>query len=300
MSDNAKSLKIGFIGTGNIGQPIVRNLLRNGWPVTVWNRTPARYADLVAAGAAAAATPRELAASTDVVIAMLMAPEHLDGLLDGPDGILAGVHSGSIFIDMATGPPRHAQWLAGRFAAKGVPALDTPVQGGVKAAEEGALTVAVGGERAAYERALPVLQSVGKLVVYVGAAGSGQLTKLAHQMICAVTLQGIAEAFAIAKRFGADQAALYDVLSAGLSASPLLKNNGRKIISGDFTPGRPLWMYEKDRTNLAGTIEGTGLETPFARDALDRMYAIMQNGGSDWDEMALYTLLIPESAPSKR
>src|ERR1700761_299579 len=101
MSDNAKSLKIGFIGTGNIGQPIVRNLLRNGWPVTVWNRTPARYADLVAAGATAAATPRELAASTDVMIAMLMAPEHLVGLLDGPDGLLAGAHAGGIFIDMA-------------------------------------------------------------------------------------------------------------------------------------------------------------------------------------------------------
>jgi 2-hydroxy-3-oxopropionate reductase len=297
MSDDAKTRKIGFVGTGNIGQPIIRNLLRSGWPVTVWNRTPARYADLVAAGASAAATPRELAASTDIVIAMLMAPEHLDGLLDGPDGILAGVHAGSIFIDMATSPPRHAQWLAGRFAEKGVPALDTPVQGGVKAAEDGTLTVAAGGDRAAYERALPVLQTVGKLVVYVGAAGSGQLTKLAHQMICAVTLQGIAEAFAIAKVFGADQAGVYDVLNAGLSASPLLKNNGRKIVNGEFTSGRPLWVYEKDRTSLAETLTGTGLETPFARDALDRMYALMQNGGSDWDESALYTLLVPQAVP---
>lgn len=290
-------MKIGFIGTGNIGGPIARNLLRNGWPVTVWNRTPARYAGLVAAGAQAAPTPRELVAATDIVIAMLMAPEHLDGLLDGPDGILAGVHAGSIFIDMATSPPRHAQWLAGRFAAKGVPALDTPVQGGVKAAEEGTLTVAAGGDRGAYERALPVLQNVGKLVVHVGPAGSGQLAKLAHQMICAVTLEGIAEAFAIAKVFGADQAALYDVLMAGHSASPLLKNNGRKIVNGDFAPGRPLWVYEKDRLNLAGTLEGTGLETPLARAALDRMYAIMQNGGSEWDESALYTLLVPEAAP---
>jgi len=197
---------------------------------------------------------------------------------------------------MATSPPRHAQWLAGRFAEKGVPALDTPVQGGIKAAEDGTLTVAAGGDRAAYERALPVLQSVGKLVVYVGAAGSGQLTKLAHQMICAVTLQGIAEAFAIAKVFGADQAGVFDVLNAGLSASPLLKMNGRKMIGGDFTSGRPLWVYEKDRLNLAGTLADTGLETPFARDALERMYEIMQNGGADRDESALYTLLIPSSA----
>lgn len=297
MSDNAKALKIGFIGTGNIGQPIIRNLLRNGWPVTVWNRTPARYADLVAAGASAAATPRELAASTDIVIAMLMAPEHLDGLLDGPDGILAGVHVGSIFIDMATSPPRHAQWLAARFAEKGVPALDTPVQGGIKPAEDGTLTVAVGGDRAAYERALPVLQTVGKVVAYVGASGSGQLTKLAHQMICAVTLQGIAEAFALAKVFGADLAALYDVLTVGLSASPLLKTNGQNIVNGDVKSGRPLWVYEKDRANLAGTIADTGLETPFSRDALERMYSIMQNGGGDWGESALYTLLIPEAAP---
>jgi 3-hydroxyisobutyrate dehydrogenase-like beta-hydroxyacid dehydrogenase len=265
----------------------------------VWNRTPARYADLVAAGAKAAATPRELAASTDIVIAMLMAPEHLDGLLDGPDGILAGVHAGSIFIDMATSPPRHAQWLAKRFAEKNVPALDTPVQGGVKAAGDGTLVISVGGERAAYERALPVLESAGRLVVYLGPAGSGQLAKLAHQMICAVTLEGIAEAFAVAKVFGADQAALLETLMNGLSASALLKNNAPKIISGNFKANRPLWMYEKDRTALASTLEGTSLETPAAKEALDRMYSIIQNGGSELDEIALYTLLVPESAPAK-
>lgn len=294
MSDTAKSRKIGFVGTGNIGQPIIRNLLRNGWPVTVWNRTPARYAALLDEGATAAATPRELAASTDVLVAMLMAPEHLDALLDGPDGLLAGVHPGSIFIDMATSPPRHAMWLAEQFAAKNVPALDTPVQGGVRAAAEGTLTVMAGGDRAAFESVKPILETVGKLVVYVGGPGCGQLTKLAHQMVVASTLQGIAESFALAKTFGADQAAMHEVLMAGFSAGPLMKNNAPRIFNDDFTPGRPLWMYEKDRNNLAGTVEGTGLTLPVATEALERIYSMVKDGRGELDETAIYKLLIPD------
>jgi 2-hydroxy-3-oxopropionate reductase len=288
--------RIGFIGTGNIGQPIIRSLMRNGFPVAVWNRTAARYADLVAEGATARATPRELAASSDVVIAMLMEPANLDAQLDGPDGILAGIQPGSLFMDMATSPPRHAQWLAEKFAAKSVPALDTPVQGGVRAATDGSLRVWVGGERPAYERVLPVLQAIGKLIVYVGAAGSGQMTKLCHQIVVAVTLQGLAESFALARMFGTDLAAMREVLLAGFSAGPLLKNVAPRMITRDWKPGRPLWMYEKDRANLADSLKGTGLELPISHDVFERMYSLIADGKSELDEMALYTLLDPDPA----
>jgi 2-hydroxy-3-oxopropionate reductase len=291
---NVNSLpQIGFLGTGSIGQPIIRNLLKAGYPVAVWNRTPARYADLLTAGATATATPRELAAKSDVLIAMLMEPAHLDALLDGPDGILAGMKPGSIFIDMGTNPPRHAQLLAKTFAAKSVDALDTPVQGGVKAALDGTLAVMVGGKKDAYERVLPMLQTIGKTIVYVGEAGSGQLTKLCHQIVCAVTIEALAESFALAKSFGADGAAVREVLMAGLAAGPLLKNGAPKMISGDFTAGRPMWLYDKDRTHLAEALEGTSLKLPIATEVFERMHGMIASGSGDLDETALYTLLDP-------
>lgn len=287
-------LRIGFIGTGNIGAPIVRSLLRGGFTVSVWNRTPARYADLLTAGATACATPRELAAASDVVIAMLVEAVHLDALLEGPDGILAGVRAGSVFIDMATSAPRHAQRLETIFAAKAVAALDTPVQGGVKAAEDGTLTVMAGGDRAAYERVLPVLRAIGKTMVYAGPAGCGQLTKLAHQLVLAVTLEAIAESLALAKTFGADQSAVREVMLAGLAAGPVLKNNAPRMIARDWKPGRPLWLYAKDRANLADALSGTGLELPIAHQVFERMQQLIDDGRGELDETVLYTLLDPD------
>ena len=289
-------MRIGFIGTGNIGQPIVRSLLRGGFPVAVWNRTPARYAELLKAGATASATPRELAAASDVLIAMLVEAVHLDALLHGPDGVLAGIRPGSIFIDMATSPPRHAQKLAAIFAAKSVAALDTPVQGGVKAAEDATLTVMAGGERDAYERALPVLAAIGKTIVYVGPAGCGQLTKLCHQLVLASTLEALAEAFALAKTFGADQTAVREALLNGLTAGPLLKNNVPRMIARDWKPGRPLWLYDKDRANLADTLKETPLELPIARESFERMHRLIESGRGELDESELYTMLDPETA----
>jgi 2-hydroxy-3-oxopropionate reductase len=209
---------------------------------------------------------------------------------------LAGIAAGSVFVDMATSPPRHAQWLESVFAAKSVAVLDAPVQGGVKAAAEGTLSVMVGGKRDAYERVLPLLESIGKSIVYVGPAGSGQLTKLAHQVICAVTLEALAESFALAKMFGTDLAAMHEVLSNGLASGPLLKMSAPAMFDPTFKPVRPLWLYAKDRANLADTLKGTPLELPIATDVFDRMNVLLEKGGSELDEMALYSLLEPKTA----
>jgi len=294
MSTDTAWPRIGFIGTGNIGQPIIRSLMRGGFRVAVWNRTPARYAELVAEGAMATATPRELAAGSDVLIAMLMEAAHLDALLNGPDGILAGVRPGSIFIDMGTNPPRHAQRLAKIFAEKSVAALDTPVQGGVKAAIDGTLTVMAGGDRDAYERVIPILQAVGTKIVYVGAAGAGQLTKLCHQVVLAITLEAVTESFALANVFGADLDAVREVLMSGLSASPVLKNSAPRIAARDWKPGRPIWLYDKDRTALAEALHGTSLELPIAHQVFERIHRFIADGNGELDETALYTLLDPD------
>ncbi len=140
---------------------------------------------------------------------------------------------------------------------------------------------------------LPVLQSIGKVVVYVGGAGCGQLTKLCHQVMLAVTLEGLAETFALAKMFGADQAAVHQVLMNGLAAGPVMKNNAPRMFARDWKPGRPMWLYDKDRSNLADTLSGTSLELPIARETFERIHRMIADGHGELDEMAIYTLLDP-------
>jgi 2-hydroxy-3-oxopropionate reductase len=292
-------MRIGFLGTGTMGHPMARRLVRAGFEVTVWNRTPQKYADLVAEGASAAATPREAAARSDVLIAMLMEPAHLDALLEGPDGVFAGLPRAAIFIDMGTNPPRNAQRLTQLFADHAATALDAPVRGGVKGAEDGSLLIMAGGDRTAYERALPVLEALGKTIVYVGGPGSGQLAKACHQLIVAITLEAVAEALALADAFGADQRTVRDVLLAGQSTSPVLKRQGARMVARDWTPGRPIRHYIKDRANVADALAGTGLDLPLADAVFARIGALVESGNGELDESALYTLLDASSATSR-
>jgi 2-hydroxy-3-oxopropionate reductase len=282
---------IGFFGTGTMGHPMVRCLLEAGYPVSVWNRTPAKYADLVRDGASAPGTPRAVAAQSDVLIAMLMEPAHLDAILDGPDGMLAGARTNGIFIDMGTNPPHNAQRLERVFAERGVAALDAPVRGGVKGAIDGTLLIMAGGERAAYERVLPIFDALGSKSVYVGTSGCGQLAKAAHQLVVAVTLQAAAEALALAHSFGADQERVREVLLAGQAASPVLKRQGARMIKRDWLPGRPVRHFLKDRANMEDALAGTALALPLAQAAFERIGAFVAAGNGELDESAIYTLL---------
>jgi 2-hydroxy-3-oxopropionate reductase len=293
------AVRVGFLGTGTMGHPMARRLLGAGFALTVWNRTPQKYADLVAEGAQPADTPRAAAAQSDVLIAMLMEPAHLDALLHGPDGVLAGLKPGTIFIDMGTNPPRNAQRLAGLFAEHAVTALDAPVRGGVNGAVAGSLLIMAGGERDAYDRVLPLFQAMGQTIIYVGGAGSGQVAKAAHQLIVAITLEAVAEALALAQAFGADQRLVRDVLLAGQSTSPVLERQGARMVARDWTPGRPIRHYVKDRANVADALAGTGLTLPLASAVFERINAFVEAGNGELDESALYSLLEPSSVTSR-
>ena len=293
MTVTARPERIGFFGTGIMGAPMARNLLRSGFQLAVWNRTPAKYAELVNEGATAPGTPRAVAAISDVVISMLVEPEHLDAILHGPEGILAGVKPGSTFIDMSTGPPRVARRLTDLFAQRSVAALDAPVRGGVGSAVDGSLMVMAGGEKATFERALPVLEAIGKTVIYAGPTGSGRIAKTAHQLVAAATIQAVAEALALAKEFGADQTGVREVLLKGASATPMLKAESEKMIARDWKAGLPLWVFLKDAVNMDDTLSGTGLKLPVGQATFDRIRQLVQNGQGDLDASALYTLLDP-------
>jgi len=285
--------RIGFFGTGRMGAPMVRSLLRNGYRVAVWNRTPEKYAALLSEGASAPGTPRDVAAESDVLIAMLWESAHLDAILSGPEGILAGLRPNSIFIDMGTSPPRHAQQLAELFAKHSVGSLDAPCRGNVQAAVDATLLIPVGGGKDVFERASPVLEAIGKTIVYVGEAGSGQTALACHQIIMAVTTEAVAEALALAKVFGADQERVRDVLLAGLSNSPVLRSRSARMIARDWEAGHPVKLWLKDRANVADALQGTSLRLPIAEAVYERIHEFVQRGHGELDDSALYMLLDP-------
>lgn len=291
MTVAAGSLRIGFFGTGIMGTPMARNVLRNGFALNVWNRTAAKYADLLAEGASAPGTPRDVAAASDVLISMLVEPVHLDAILNGPDGILAGIRPGSVFVDMSTRPPREARRLSEIFDAHDVEVVDAPVRGGVGMAAEGTLLVMAGGAKAAFERVRPVLAAIGKTVIHAGPSGAGSVAKLAHQLVAVATVEAVAEALALANDFGADQTAIRDVLINGATASPLLKATSEKMVQRDFKPGQPLWVYYKDVVNLDDALAGTTHVYPVGQAAFERVRTLNETGRSELDQSALYTLL---------
>jgi 2-hydroxy-3-oxopropionate reductase len=283
---------IGFFGTGTMGKPMVRSLLRHGYPVAVWNRTPARYADLLAEGAWAPGLPREVAASSDVLIVMLEESAHVDALLEGPDGVLAGAKPGSIFINMGTNRPRHAQQLAERFKARSVVTLDAPVRGGVEAAVDGKLLIMAGGLLDTFERARPVLEAMGSSIVHAGeAAGSGQVAKACYQVVVAATLEAVAEALALAEAFGAKREGILSVLRNGATASVLIEQQGTRILAEDWKAGRRLDDFMKDRANVAEALSGTGLTLPLADAVFTLFNDIVEHGDGERREAELYTLL---------
>ena len=289
MRDAAKP-RVGIIGTGLMGKPMAHNLLRTGFPVFAHNRTASKVAELAKAGASACATPKALAESSDVIITMLIDWETTHAAVFGPDGVLAGIRPGSIFIDMGTTSPAHARELADAFASRGVDALDAPVSGGEKGAIEGTLTIMAGGSAAAFERAQPVFAAVGKTAVRIGDAGAGQIAKMCNQLIVAGTVELVAEAFALARAHGVDPSLVRDAMLGGFAGSPILKGQGRRMLDANFVPGGPIKTHLKDRENLLDACARAGIDLPAAQAAFERVRLAVERFGGDLDHTVLYKL----------
>jgi 2-hydroxy-3-oxopropionate reductase len=283
-------LVVGVIGTGLMGKPMARNLLRAGYSVVVQNRTASKFKDLVEAGAIAAATPKVLAAQCDVVITMLIDWPTTHDAIFGSDGVLAGIRAGSLFIDMGTTSPAHARELAEAFTKKGVDAIDAPVSGGEKGAIEGTLTVMAGGSEAAFERAKPVFMAMAKTAVRIGHAGAGQIAKMCNQLIVASTVELVAEAFALARAHGVDPATVREAMLGGFAGSKILEGQGQRMLDRNFVPGGPIKTHMKDRENILDACARVGLELPAAKAAFDRVKEVVDRGDGELDHTALYKL----------
>jgi 2-hydroxy-3-oxopropionate reductase len=239
-------LKVGYIGLGLMGKSIARNILKAGFPLVVHNRSRAAVDELVAEGAAAAFSPREVAAQVDVVFTNLPDSPDVEQVVLGENGIIEGAHEGLIYVDNSTIKPAVARQIAERLAEKGVAALDAPVSGGDIGARDGTLTIMVGGEAAALEQVMPVFKAMGKTVTHVGEAGAGQVAKAANQIMVAAQMVAMGELLVFAKKAGVDPRKVVDAIKGGAAQCWTLDVKPPRLFAGNRQPGFKAHMQLKD------------------------------------------------------
>src|SRR5690606_11205918 len=244
--DALAPVRVGWIGLGIMGKPMARNLLKAGYPLTVYNRSRAAVEELAAEGATPAASPAEVARQADRIFTMVTDSPDVEQVVLGPQGVLEGAREGAILIDMSTISPQVSRRIAQEAAAKGVQALDAPVSGGDVGAREGTLSIMVGGDREAFEAVLPLFQVLGKTITYVGPAGSGQEVKLVNQIVVALTVLAMAEGLAYARKVGLDLETVLQVITQGAAGSWTLSHYGPRVLRGDFAPGFMVRLQQKD------------------------------------------------------
>ncbi|MBA3441982.1 MAG: NAD(P)-dependent oxidoreductase [Pyrinomonadaceae bacterium] len=245
--DFASPIKqVGLIGLGIMGLPMARNLVKAGFDVTVYSRTQAKVAALEKEGARGASGPAELASRCQMVITMVPDSSDVESVAEGKGGIFEGAKPGLIIADMSTISPLTTRRLSAAAAERRFLWLDAPVSGGQAGAIAGTMTIMVGGERAAFERAQPVFAAMGQRITYMGASGQGQTAKLCNQILVAVNLLAVSEALVFGAKAGLDLDSLLDALTAGAANSWALDNLGRKMLKRDFAPAFMVRLQQKD------------------------------------------------------
>ncbi len=282
--------RIGFIGLGIMGKSMACNLLRAGYAVTVYNRSPGPIAALVEVGASVADSPKAIAAQSDVVITCISDSPDVEAVVLGPSGILEGARSGLLYIDMSTIAPAVARQVYEELQAQGVESLDAPVSGGDIGAQQGTLSIMVGGNPAAFQRALPILQVLGKNIVHMGAAGAGQVTKACNQIVVALTVQAVAEALTLATKSGVDPAKVREALLGGFAQSKVLEVHGQKMLDGNFQPGFKLDLFRKDMNIVLQTARELQIPLLGSSQVTALMDALLAQGQGDLDFIAVLNL----------
>ncbi|WP_367400834.1 2-hydroxy-3-oxopropionate reductase [Mitsuokella multacida] len=247
--------RIGFVGLGIMGKPMVRNLLKAGFSVTVYDIVADAVKALVAEGATGASSAKEVATDQDVVITMVPSGPIVRSLLNGDDGILAGVKAGTVIVDMSSVTPVESKEFAELAAAKGCAFLDAPVSGGEPGAVAGTLAIMVGGEEDVLDSVRDVFEAMGSSITLVGPTGSGSVTKLANQVIVNLNIAAVAEALILSTKAGADPKKVYEAIRGGLAGSTVLDAKAPMMFRRNFKPGGPIKINLKDITNVMDTAK---------------------------------------------
>lgn len=293
-------MTIGFIGLGIMGKPMARNLLTAGFDVTVFNQSRGPVDELAALGAKSAATPAEAARAADAVITMLPDSPDVETVVFGEGGVAAALAPGSLFIDMSTIAPSTSRTIASVLCEKGIEALDAPVSGGEKGAIEATLSIMAGGTEAAFLRAQPIFQALGKNIVHIGGPGAGQVAKACNQIVVAVTIEAVAEAMALAEAMDVEPARVRAALLGGFAQSRILDLHGQRMLDRNFTPGFKAKLHLKDLNIAEHAAQQAGIDAPATALLRSRMASLVDAGGADSDHSALLTLAERTAAPAGR
>lgn len=287
--------RIGFIGLGIMGRPMAKNLLKSGCSLTVNARRQEVIEEFRQLGATTAATPREVAAASDLVITMLPDSPDVTEVALGKDGLIHGFRAGALFVDMSSIAASVSRQLHKHLAAIGVGALDAPCSGGEPGAVTGTLSIMVGGEDAAFEHALPVLQVLGKRINHIGGPGAGQVTKSCNQIATALITQGVIEALALAHKAGVDAAKVREALLGGFAQSKVLEMHGQRILERNFQPGFKIKLYRKDLRLALECAREFGVPLDATQIVGGEMDALIQGDQGELDFSAL-SLVIEKRA----
>ncbi len=272
-----------------MGLPMSKRLCEAGYSVSVWNRSPGKTDDLAALGAVVHQQASEAVESADIVVSMLESGPVVEDVLFS-QGVAGAMKTGALLVDMASIKPREARDHAARLGALGIAHLDAPVSGGVAGAEDGKLVIMVGGKAADFERAQPVFAHFGR-ATHVGPHGSGQLTKLANQMIVGITIGAVAEALLFTQRGGADMAKVKEAITGGFADSRILQVHGQRMVERDFAPRARMSIQLKDMRNALATAEEIGFAAPITA-LFEKLYAEgIEHGLSDLDHSGLFVEL---------
>ena len=281
---------IAFIGTGVMGHSMAGHLLAAGYALVVFTRTKARAKPLLERGAAWAESAGEAASRADIVISIVGYPADVEGVYLAPRGIVESAKAGALLVDMTTSTPSLAVRIAEAARARGLSALDAPVSGGDVGAREARLTIMVGGDAGAYERALPVFKVMGKTVTYMGGPGTGQHTKMANQIAIAGTMLSVVESLAYARATGLDPTRVHGAISAGSAGSWSMSNYGPRILSGGLAPGFYVKHFIKDLRIALAEAETAGIELPGLALAKRLYERLADEGGAELGTQALWRL----------
>jgi 2-hydroxy-3-oxopropionate reductase len=283
--------RIGFVGLGVMGEPMARNLLDAGHSLVVHSRSPEPVEALAEAGADTASSPREVAERSDVVITMLPDSPAVESVVLGEDGVLAGASEGDLLIDMSTIHPTVSVAVAEAAAERGVDALDAPVSGGDVGAQQGTLSIMVGGDADAVERARPLFEVLGKTIVHVGDAGAGQVVKACNQVVVAITIAAVSEALVLGSKAGVDPEQILDVLGGGLAANKVMEMRRSNFLEHDFTPGFRIDLHHKDLDIALGSGDEYGVPLPVTALVQQHMRALRAQGHGGDDHSGLIQLV---------
>ena len=282
-------MNIGFIGLGIMGRPMAKNLLKAGYALTVYDKF-APMDDLVALGAKAAKSNKDVAAHSEVIITMQPNSPQVREAVLGADGVLDGAKSGTILIDMSSIAPAAAQEICAAAKAKGVVMIDAPVSGGEPKAIDGSLAIMVGGDAKAFETVKPILEKLGSSAVRVGDIGAGNVTKLANQIIVALNIAAVSEAFVLATKAGVDPQAVFNAIKGGLAGSTVMNAKVPMILDGNFKPGFRIELHIKDLQNALDTAHALNAPVPLTANVMETLQALKcdEMGANDHSAIVRY------------